>query len=109
MKTKNASVIWVVVVAFVLLIVAGLLLSQYRGAARGIFGGGDMHIMLPAGKGPHTHFVDLDETGHGTSTETMKHRHSVDKAVDVGVIPTSEGVSIPPHVHDISKYIEDRE
>ena len=111
---EHKSMMWVVVLVVVLLIVTGILIAMKRrraakvgGYSDGYFGGAsNTHELLPAGKGPHTHKVDLDDTGSGVSTTDMGHRHVVENAIDIGL--EKDGEVVPGnHTHNVTDYIVD--
>jgi len=108
------SYTWVIVLVVILLVVTGILLAMRRKRAKrggGYFGGAGKtsdksHVMLPAGKGPHTHLVDLDGTGFGVSSEDRDHRHVVENAIDIGLEMDGD-VGPADHTHDVTSYIVD--
>lgn len=106
------SYTWVIVLVVILLVIVGILLAMKKKAAKtgGFYGGKEKsdasHLMLPAGQGPHTHEVDLDETGSGVSTCADSHRHVVEKTIDIGLEQNGD-VSPADHHHDVTAYIVD--
>lgn len=96
-------------VFWVIVIIAVVLVALLFARGRKMVGGAEepSHILLPAGKGPHTHLADLSPGGGGISTEDRGHRHTVVDFVDVG-LATPEGVAPADHVHDVTQYIVDR-
>lgn len=107
MDDRSKTTVWVIVLIIIVLILAGLVIARRR---KSVYTGGaddrSRQIMLPAGKGPHTHLVDLDVSGFGISTEDMGHRHVVENSVDVGV--EDDGRTVPAdHVHSLGEFIVD--
>lgn len=104
------SYTWVIVLVVILLVIVGILMAmKKREAAKGggFYGGKEKsHVMLPAGRGPHTHVVDLDETGFGISTRDRGHRHVVEDTIDIGLEQNGD-VGPADHRHDVTAYIVD--
>lgn len=106
---KKKSYTWVIVLVVILLVIVGILLAMKKKAAKtgGFYGGKEKsHVMLPAGQGPHTHEVDLDETGFGVSTLDRGHRHVVEDTIDIGLEQNGD-VGRADHHHDVTAYIVD--
>ncbi len=108
MDDHSKTTVWVVALIVIALILVGLVVARRR---KGVYTGGadsQKRIMLPAGKGPHTHLVDLDASGFGISTEDMGHRHVVEDSMDVGV--EDKGQTVPAdHSHNLGEFIVDVE
>lgn len=108
-----AAYAWIIVLAVIILVIAGVLLamrSKRAGKTGGFFGGKEktdgLHLMLPAGRGPHTHEVDLDETGFGVSTRDRDHRHVIENTIDIGLEQNGD-VAPADHRHSITTHIVD--
>lgn len=106
----KSSYTWIVVLVVVILVFVGILMAmkgRKAGKTGEFYGGKEFsHVMLPAGRGPHTHGVDLDETGSGISSFDQGHHHAVEKTIDIGL--EQDGDVVPAnHQHDITAYIVD--
>lgn len=105
---ESKKYLWILVFVIVVAITIAYKLAYKRRAAKAL-GGAETssYILLPAGKGPHTHTVDLDADGSGVSTKAEGHRHSVQNKHDVGIVGP-EGKVIPgSHTHSIAEHIVD--
>lgn len=104
------SYTWVIVLVVILLVIVGILMAmKKRKAAKGgdFYGGKEKsHVMLPAGRGPHSHEVDLDEAGFGISTCDRGHRHVIEDTIDIGLEQNGD-VGPADHRHDVTAYIVD--
>lgn len=67
------------------------------------------HVLLPAGRGPHTHTVAVGAQGRGISSEDRGHRHLVADLEDIGVLTPEGKPGVTDHKHDVSRYIISRE
>lgn len=105
---------WIIVLVVIVLVIVGILLAMKKrsaGKTGGFYRGGSRgrqpsHVMLPAGRGPHAHEVDLDETGFGVSSLDRGHRHVVENTIDIGLEQDGD-VAPADHQHDLTAYIVD--
>ena len=90
----------IIVVFLLVLLLAGVLALKshpHPRFGRGIFGGGELAVMMPAGANKHTHTVELDEGGSGVSSKSLGHRHRVADMADSGPVQKTA----PSHRHKI--------
>lgn len=100
---KSKTAVYVIVVV-ILLVLLALVLQRRRTVSGGAEVKTHPYLMLPAGRGPHTHMVNLDDAGAGTSTEDEGHRHAVRRGVDVGIV--EDGAIVPgSHVHSVAEFV----
>lgn len=101
---KSKTAVYVIVVVILLVLLALVLQRRRRTVSGGAEGKTRPYLMLPAGRGPHTHMVNLDAAGAGTSTEDEGHRHAVRRGVDVGIV--EDGAIVPgSHVHSVAEFV----
>lgn len=101
----SKTAVWIFIVLIVFVLVAA---AAQRHKSDRVHGGGSgpSHILHPAGRGPHTHLVELDSSGAGVSSCAEGHRHQVENTVDVG-LASSGGLAEAGHQHDIGAYVVD--
>lgn len=102
---EMSAKMWIIILVVLVLVITGILVAMKRRKTVRFVGGGQLRTLAPAGEGPHTHTVDLDEFGDGTSSEDWDHRHAVENAVDAGLAGGSRPAD--GHKHDLAAHVID--